>query len=84
MADKIAISLDSDLLEQVERLRRKTRESRSAVFARAARMLLAEEEHRRKVRRYVDAYRERPETEAEVATAEALARASLRGVEWDA
>jgi metal-responsive CopG/Arc/MetJ family transcriptional regulator len=84
MADKIAISLDPELLEQVERLRRRTRESRSAVFARAARMLLAEEDHRRKVRRYVDAYREHPETEAEVATAEALARASLRGVEWDA
>jgi metal-responsive CopG/Arc/MetJ family transcriptional regulator len=84
MADKIAISLDHDLLERLERLRRRTRESRSAVFARAARMLLEAEDHQRRVRRYVDAYREHPETESEVAAAEALARASLRGLEWDA
>lgn len=83
MAEKIAITVAPDLLERVERLRRHTKESRSAVFARATRLLLAEEERRRKVERYVEAYREQPETAVEIAEARALAAASLIAVEWD-
>jgi metal-responsive CopG/Arc/MetJ family transcriptional regulator len=84
MTTKVAISLDPDLLAQVERLRDRTGESRSALFARAARMLLAEEEHRRKVTRYVQAYREQPESASDLAVAEAAAKITLRDVEWDA
>jgi metal-responsive CopG/Arc/MetJ family transcriptional regulator len=84
VTEKIAISVDADLLEAVEALRQKTDESRSAVFVRAVRMLLRNEERRRRVEEYVDAYRRQPETEAELAEAEALARMSLPSAEWDA
>ncbi len=84
MAEKIAITVEPDLLVKVESLRRRTRESRSAVFSRAARLLLGAEEHRRRVERYLDAYRERPESESDVVLAEDVARSSLACVEWDA
>jgi metal-responsive CopG/Arc/MetJ family transcriptional regulator len=83
MADKIAISVDHDLLAAVEALRRTTHESRSSVFARAVRMLLRAEERRRLVEQYVDGYRRQPETASELAEAEELARASLEAAEWD-
>lgn len=84
MAEKIAITVDRDLLAKVEAMRHRTGESRSAVFGRALRMLMATEESRRKVERYMEAYREQPEDEAELAQAEALARWSLEAVEWEA
>jgi metal-responsive CopG/Arc/MetJ family transcriptional regulator len=84
MTEKIAISVDPELLEAVEALRRRTDESRSAVFARAVRMLLRAEEKRRLVETYVEAYRRHPETDAELTEAEVLARASLQSAEWDA
>jgi metal-responsive CopG/Arc/MetJ family transcriptional regulator len=83
MAEKIAITVDPDLLVRVESLRRRTKESRSAVFNRAARLLLGAEEHRRRIERYLEAYRERPESESDLALAEDLARSSLERVGWD-
>jgi metal-responsive CopG/Arc/MetJ family transcriptional regulator len=83
VADKIAISIDHELLEQLETLRRKTKESRSAVLARAARMLLRTEERRLEVDQYLEAYRAHPETNEELAWAAALAATSLSSVEWD-
>lgn len=64
-AEKIAISLDPETLAEAERLRVKTGESRSALFARAVRALVSREEHVEKVRRYVDGYEQVPEAEAE-------------------
>ena len=84
MAEKIAISVDPQLLQAVEALRQRTAESRSAVFARAARMLLRAEEQRRRVQSYVEGYRRQPESEAELDEAEALAHLSLQSAEWDA
>jgi hypothetical protein len=80
---KVAISLDADLLRRVERIRTRTGESRSAVVARALRLLTKAEETERLVREYVDGYRRHPETAAETATARALARQSLALVPWD-
>ncbi len=82
-SEKIAISLDPDLLRDVERIRTKTGESRSAVLARALRLLTKEEEHTRLVRDYVDAYRRHPETPSDIAAARALAKRSLRSLPWD-
>ena len=82
MADKIAITVEEGLLAQVEALRRRTKESRSAVFARGARMLLRAEENRRNAERYRVAYLEHPETDAELDEAEALAKLSLKGADW--
>ena len=84
MAEKIAISIDPHLLEAVEALRRRTAESRSAVFARAARMLLRAEEKRRRVESYVEGYRRQPESETELTEAEVLAHLSLQSAERDA
>jgi metal-responsive CopG/Arc/MetJ family transcriptional regulator len=83
VADKIAISVEHDLLEAVEALRRKTGESRSALFARAARLLLQAAGKQRAIEAYVEGYRRHPETEAEVDQAAALARSSLPAVTWD-
>lgn len=82
MAEKIAITVDPELLRQVEALRRRTKESRSAVFNRAARQMLNREAHAEKVERYVEAYTEQPETADEIAAAEAAARISLARLPW--
>lgn len=80
---KIAVSLDRELVAGVERLRRRTRESRSAVVDRALALLLAQEERDVKAATYADAYRRFPETSAEVDRARVLARASLAHLAWD-
>jgi metal-responsive CopG/Arc/MetJ family transcriptional regulator len=82
-AKKIAITVDGALLARAEHLRRTTEESRSAVFARALRGLLREEERRSKITAYVEGYRRMPETEAEVAWVDAASVESLRDVPWD-
>jgi metal-responsive CopG/Arc/MetJ family transcriptional regulator len=82
-AEKVAVSLDSELLARAERLRKQTGESRSALVARALRALLRASERERLVAEYVEAYRQEPETLAEVAGARRLARRALASVAWD-
>jgi len=82
-AAKIAITLDADLLAEAERLRTRTAESRSAVFARALRMMLQVEKRDAEVARYLEAYAEQPETDGDVEAARQLARAALSRVRWD-
>jgi metal-responsive CopG/Arc/MetJ family transcriptional regulator len=82
-AAKIAVTIDRDLLARAEAVRERTGESRSAVFARALRELVRLEEHQRKVRRYVEANREQPETPDEMALARHTARRALRQVPWE-
>lgn len=81
--EKIAISIDNDVLRSAERLRRETGESRSAVFERA---LVAYLEGRRRVEevgRYLDGYRRAPERRAEISAALATAMATLAGEPWE-
>lgn len=80
---KIAVSLDADLLRRVERLRAHSGESRSALLSRALRLLTREEEEAQRVRDYVRAYREHPETPQEVAATRAAAKRSLATLPWD-
>jgi len=82
-SDKVAISLDRDLLRRTERLRARTGESRSALVARALRGLLSLEDQKRQVEEYVEAYRRHPETDAEVEAARASAKKALHGLPWD-
>jgi metal-responsive CopG/Arc/MetJ family transcriptional regulator len=82
-AKKIAITFDAALFARAERLRRVTDESRSAVFARALRALLQEEERRRKIAEYVEGYRRVPETVGDVGWVDSTSVASLRDVPWD-
>jgi metal-responsive CopG/Arc/MetJ family transcriptional regulator len=81
-AVKIAVTVDPDVLARAERLRRATGESRSALVTRALAELLQPDAHRRRVARYVLAYRERPESAAEVEAARALAAVSLAALPW--
>ncbi|GMV16153.1 MAG: ribbon-helix-helix protein, CopG family [Polyangiaceae bacterium] len=83
MVEKLAISLDRELLRRAEQLRRATGESRSALVARALRQLLRAQEVEQLARDYVAAYRRVPETPLEVRAARALAKKSLARVEWD-
>lgn len=81
--EKIAISIDNDVLRAAERLRRETGESRSAVFERA---LVAYLEGRRRVAevgRYLDGYRRAPESKAEISGALAAALAALAAEPWE-
>ena len=80
---KVAVTIDEDLLAQAEAVRRRTGESRSAVFARALRELLGAEEHRRRVDRYVEAYREHPEGADEIALARRQSKRALAKVPWE-
>lgn len=83
MKGKIAITVDPAVLAGTEALRRRTHESRSALVTRALRRLLSEEQHRDRVRAYVDAYRRVPETGAEIRAAGRVARATLALVPWE-
>jgi metal-responsive CopG/Arc/MetJ family transcriptional regulator len=80
---KIAISLDAELLSSIERLREQTGESRSAVVSRALRTLTREQELARRVREYVKAYGDVPETAADVAAARASAKRVLAPLPWE-
>lgn len=82
-AEKIAITLDEDLLARVEARRRQTRESRSAFIARAVRRLLDDERRRARVAEYVAAYERVPESPAEVEAASRMAKDALAALAWD-
>ncbi len=81
--DKVAVSLDRALLQRAERLRQRTGESRSALLDRALKQLLRVEEHRTKVTRYVEAYREQPERAEDTEWIQTHARDSLASVAWE-
>lgn len=80
---KIAISMDPTLFEAVERVRHTTGESRSAVLARAVRLLVEADRHRAELAQYVEAYRRMPESSAEVREARALTRRVVADLPWD-
>jgi len=82
-AAKIAVSLETELLRRVERVRGQTGESRSAFVSRALRRLTREDEHAQRVLEYVQAYRDKPETAAEVTAARAAAKRALAALPWE-
>jgi metal-responsive CopG/Arc/MetJ family transcriptional regulator len=80
---KVACSIDANLLARVESARKRTGESRSAFISRALRMLTAESARAHAVARYVEAYRERPESSDDVRAARRSARRALSRVAWE-
>jgi predicted transcriptional regulator len=62
LVSKLAFSIAPELLARVERVRQVTGESRSALISRALARLTDAELAQARVRRYVEAYRENPET----------------------
>ncbi len=82
-AVKIAISLPEQLLEAAESERHVTGETRSEFFRRAVETLLRRERQREAFERYVQAYREEPETEEEVAAIHQLGSGTLAREPWE-
>ena len=82
--EKIAITVAPDLLAQVERLRHKSGDSRSAVFERALVSYLGAAERTDSERRYADGYRRMPETAADERDALLLSTDALLANPWDA
>jgi metal-responsive CopG/Arc/MetJ family transcriptional regulator len=82
--EKIAITVAPHLLAQVEQLRKRSGESRSAVFERAVAAYLANASRASEARRYVDAYRNKPETAADERAALVRAFEALAAEPWDA
>lgn len=82
-ARKVAITVDAELLARAEKLRRKTDESRSALFARALRAVLKEEERKRKIAEYIEGYRRVPERAEDVEWLDAAAVKALRELPWE-
>ena len=80
--EKVAVTVDKHVLGAAERLRKKTGESRSALVNRALRLLVSDEARREQVARYVQGYREHPETDDDVAVARDLAAATLKALPW--
>ena len=80
---KIAISLGEDLLQEVERERRTSGETRSEFFRRAAQDLLRRERDREAVEQYVQGYLRDPETDDEVRWVEATSQAALAAYPYD-
>lgn len=82
-AEKIAITLPKEILNALERHRAETGESRSALVSLAIERLLRERQEERLVRRYVEGYHRRPESEEEVLAAQAAAADLLTAEPWE-
>jgi metal-responsive CopG/Arc/MetJ family transcriptional regulator len=86
MADrhaKFACSVEASVLERIERLRARTGETRSALVSRALLHLVEKESKAERIRRYIEAYQEKPESRAEIAAAKRVARQALREIAWE-
>ncbi len=83
LVGKIAISLPSDLLADVERLRRTTGETRSGLIRRALELMLGRIEHDGMVREYVAGYLAHPESRSEIDSATATASEALAEEPWE-
>jgi len=77
-AAKIAVSIPADLLREVERARRTTGRSRSAIVQEALRQWLHQRGARDLVRDYEAGYRRAPEQASEIAEAGAIASTLLQ------
>jgi len=80
--EKVAVTVDREVLGAAERLRQKTGESRSALVNRALHLLVSDDARRAQVAQYVQGYREHPETDDDVAVARELAAATLKALPW--
>jgi len=81
---KVAVTLSNELLAQVERIRKRSGESRSAVFERALTAYVAAGAGAARAGRYVAGYRRRPERAREVREGLVTALGALASEEWDA
>jgi len=79
---KIAISISSDVLDEVEKERKLSGESRSEFFRRAVELLLKRRSEQKISEQYIRAYEQMPENETEIETVRSAARNILAGEPW--
>jgi len=82
--EKVAVSIPAELLAEIERMRKTSGSSRSAVFERALSAYVVAADRSAKARQYVAAYRRRPERLGERRAALAMAMEALAAEPWDA
>ena len=80
---KVAVSLPRSLYQEIERRRRETGLSRSAIVRKALEESIARRHRAALVERYVEGYRKMPETAAEVEAAQNAAADVLAQVPWE-
>jgi hypothetical protein len=81
---KVAVTVSAEVLAEAERERKRTGESRSAVFERALTLYFAERRAVEAARQYVEGYRREPESAAEVRVATTVAMSAFSSEPWDA
>ena len=81
-ATKVAVSIPSGLYRAVERVRKASGKSRSAVIQDALRHWLDSQTHAALVREYEAGYRRKPEGRREIKAAEAAAVRLLSTEDW--
>jgi len=79
---KIAISLPIEVFRKVEKARKKTGESRSALIRRSIEYVFSKEEHDALVKQYIDGYTKYPETEEEAQFCEITSKEILSEEPW--
>ena len=75
--------MDRRILDRVEKIRARTGESRSALIARALFIVTEAEAKDERIRRYVAAYREQPESADDELLARKTARRALKNLAWE-
>jgi metal-responsive CopG/Arc/MetJ family transcriptional regulator len=81
-AAKVAVSIPAELYQAVEKARKRSGKSRSAMMQDALRYWLAQSEQADLVREYEAGYRRKPEGKSEVKAAEASAGRLLASMDW--
>ena len=80
---KIAVSISDDLLEQAERERKLSGESRSAFVQRAIRTLLERKNREEILNRYIEGYKRMPESTEEIEAARRAAEIVFIEEPWE-
>lgn len=81
---KVAITIAAPVLAAAERERKRTGESRSAVFERALTEYFQARTRVEAMRRYSEGYQDAPEGAAEIRASTAMALSGLGSERWDA
>jgi len=80
---KLSITLPGEVVDDVERLKRESKETRSAVILRVLRAFFRRRGEETRIREYVEGYRKHPESAAEIKVAEAAATELLAQEPWE-
>ena len=82
-AAKVTISLSKEMLAAADRERLARGETRSEFFRAAVQALLRELQEQADIERYVQGYREFPETDVEIEAVHAAGQAALAQEPWE-